>query len=220
LAPRPAETHCQARAGTRWRSLVGAPGVACGHDGVVAGHRQHISDAAGLQPGPQRGVGAVDLIAGHPAGWHARVQRAAEHGRGQGRLGRKPHLIGDTGSLAAVRVTGPTPGDIQLPVDHAVPSRAGIHKQDRDLRALHAARGAGVLALHPHGLGALLPIAGLVHHQHPVRVAQVLDQVGADVVTHPVVVPHRPGQQVLHPIRGGIPGVLGQRPAVLTGQIR
>ena len=37
---------------------------------------------------------------------------------------------------------------------------------------------------------------------------------------HPVVVPHRPTEQVLHPIRAGVPGVLGDRPAVLARQIR
>ena len=72
-----------------------------------------------------------------------------------------------------------------------MPSLAGVHQQDRDLRVVHAAGGAGVLALDPHRLGALLQIAGLVHHQHRPRVLQVLDQVGAEVVTHPVVVPRR-----------------------------
>jgi len=100
-----------------------------------------------------------------------------------------------------------------------MPSLAGVHQQDRDLRVLHAAGGAGVLALHPHGLGALLQVAGLVHHQHRPRVAQMLDQVGAEVVTHPVVVPRRAGQQVLHPIRRGVSGVLGDRPAVLAWQV-
>jgi hypothetical protein len=48
----------------------------------------------------------------------------------------------------------------------------------------------------------------------------MLDHVSAQVIAHAVVVPYRPGQQVLHPIRGGIPGVLGERPAVLAWQVR
>lgn len=48
----------------------------------------------------------------------------------------------------------------------------------------------------------------------------MLDQVVADVIADPVVVPHRPRQQVLHPIRGGVPGMLGDRPAVLAWQVR
>ena len=64
-------------------------------------------------------------------------------------------------------------------------------------RVLHPACGAGVLALHPHGGGALLEIPRLVHHQHRAGVTQVLDQVGAQVIADAVLVPHRAGQQVL-----------------------
>ena len=48
----------------------------------------------------------------------------------------------------------------------------------------------------------------------------MLHDIGAHVVADPVVVPHRPTQQVLHPIRAGIAGMLGDRPAVLTWQLR
>jgi hypothetical protein len=48
----------------------------------------------------------------------------------------------------------------------------------------------------------------------------VLDHIVAEVIADRVVVPHRPAQQVLHPIRVGVPGVLGDRPAVLAWQIR
>ena len=47
----------------------------------------------------------------------------------------------------------------------------------------------------------------------------MLHDIGAHVVADPVVVPHRPTQQVLHPIGAGIAGVLGDRPAVLTRQV-
>jgi hypothetical protein len=72
----------------------------------------------------------------------------------------------------------------------------------------------------PDRVGALLEIPRLVDHQHRGGVAEMLDQVGAEVVADPVVVPHRPTQQVLPPVRGGVPGVLGERPAVLVGQLR
>jgi hypothetical protein len=58
-----------------------------------------------------------------------------------------------------------------------------------------AAGGAVSLALHAHGGGAILEVPGLVDHQHHPRIAEVLDQVGADAV----LVPHRPAQQVLLP---------------------
>jgi hypothetical protein len=63
-------------------------------------------------------------------------------------------------------------------------------------------------------LGALLDVAGLVDHQHGLRVGQVLHDVVAQVIAYRVGVPHRAGQQMLHPVRAGFPGVLGDRPAV------
>jgi hypothetical protein len=43
---------------------------------MVAGHRQHIADAAALKGGPQPWVGTVDLVPGDPGGRHPSVQRA------------------------------------------------------------------------------------------------------------------------------------------------
>jgi hypothetical protein len=47
----------------------------------------------------------------------------------------------------------------------------------------------------------------------------VLQQVVADVVADGVLVPDRSSQQVLHTVRGGLAGVLGDRPAVLAWQV-
>jgi hypothetical protein len=100
-----------------------------------------------------------------------------------------------------------------------MPAAAGVDQVDPDLGVLDAPGGAGVLAFDPDGLGALLEVAGLVHHQHRLVLAQVLDHVVAEVVADLVVVPHRPGEQVLHPVGVGVAGVLGERPAVLARQI-
>ncbi len=56
--------------------------------------------------------------------------------------------------------------------------------------------------------------------QHRLRIAQVLHHVVAQVITDPVRVPVRRRQQPLHPIRAGLTGQLGQRPAVLALQRR
>jgi hypothetical protein len=108
---------------------------------------------------------------------------------------------------------------MQLPVDHGVPGARGIHQVNGHLGVLDAASSAGVLALHPNRLGALLEVPGLVNDQHRLGVAQVLDDVGAHVIADLVFVPHRPAEQVLHPVGAGVAGVLGDRPAVLTRQI-
>jgi hypothetical protein len=178
-----------------------------------------MADPASLQLGPQPGIGAVDLVAGHPGGRDAGVQGAGQHLGGQRRLGGKPYLVRDARSRQPFRILDPASGRIQLPVNHGVPGIGGVHQVDSDLGILHAARSASVLALHPHRLAALPEIPGLVEDQHRLRVAERLDQVGAEVIADPVVVPHRTAQQVLHPIRGGVAGVLGDRPAVLARQV-
>jgi hypothetical protein len=53
------------------------------------------------------------------------------------------------------------------------------------------------------------------HDQHPVA-AEVLQNVGADLVTHLVSVPAGVPQQPLHRARARMPGVFGQLPAVLA----
>lgn len=75
----------------------------------------------------------------------------------------------------------------------------GVHEVDGDLGVLDAAGRSGVLALDSNGLGALLQIARLVDHEHSVGVVQVLDHVGAYVVTDRIRVPLRAVQQVLMP---------------------
>ena len=186
---------------------------------MVAGHRQHIADASALKLGPQPWVGTVDLVPGDPGGRDTSVQRAGEHLSGQVRLGGKADLLGDASCPAAVGILDPAVGQVQLTVDHGVPGIAGVQQVDGDLGVLDPAGGAGVLALDPHRLEALLEIPGLVDDQHRLGVAQVLDHIVAEVIADPVVVPDRPTQQVLHPIGAGIPSVLGDRPTVLTRQV-
>ncbi len=108
----------------------------------------------------------------------------------------------------------------QLPVDRRVPERGGVGEVDGDLTVLDASGGAGVLALHAHRVRALLQVAGLVHDQHRVLVVQVLDDEAAQVIAYRVCIPPGPGQQVLQTVRVGVPGMLGERPAVLARQVR
>jgi hypothetical protein len=47
----------------------------------------------------------------------------------------------------------------------------------------------------------------------------VLYDIGAQVITHRVLVPSGTGQQVLHPVRRAITGMLGDGPAVVARQL-
>jgi hypothetical protein len=69
-------------------------------------------------------------------------------------------------------------------------------------------------------LDALVEIPSLIHHQHRLGIAQVLDHIGAHVVADRVLIPHGTSEQVLHPVRAGVAGVLSDRPAVLAWQLR
>ena len=144
----------------------------------------------------------------------SRCQRSGEFG-----LGRELRTLGDARGGAPAWVADRGLRQVELAVDRHVPGCGGVGEVDRDLRVLHPARGSGVLALYPGRAGALLDIPGLLHHQHPVWITEVLHDVAADIIADTVSVPG-PRQQVLHAAGRSIPGVLGDRPAVLAGQFR
>ena len=201
--------------------LIG-PQRAAGAGGhpVVAGDCEDVGDVLFFQPAAQRPVVPVDLIAGHPAERYPGRCGSPDHLPRQLRLGGEPRVRGDPGGGAAFRVVGPGLRQVQLPVDQRVPGRGRIPQVDRDLRVLDPARGAGVLPLYARRGGPLLQVTGLINDQHRPRVAEVPGDVAAHVVTDPFGIPLGPGQQVLHPVRRGIAGVLGERPAVHPRQLR
>lgn len=55
---------------------------------------------------------------------------------------------------------------------------------------------------------------GLIDHQHRASITQVVDHVAAQLIADAFAVPNRARQQMLHPIRTGVPGMLSDRPAV------
>jgi hypothetical protein len=55
-------------------------------------------------------------------------------------------------------------GQVQGAVDAGVAVPGGVGEVDGDLGVFDPACSAGVLALDAHGAGALLQVAGLVHH--------------------------------------------------------
>jgi hypothetical protein len=96
-----------------------------------------------------------------------------------------------------------------------VPVPAGIGQEHPHLRVLDPPGGTDVLALHTDRMHTLFQIAGLIHHQHRVRVAEPLDDHPAQVITDRVGVPARPIQQPLHRIRPNMARPLRQSPARL-----
>src|SRR4051794_31999137 len=95
---------------------------------------------------------------------------------------------------------------------------AGVAKENADLAVLDAPCRAGVLAVDPGRLGALLEKAGLIQHQDRGGVTQVLDHVGAQIIAERIGVPVNAREELLHAVRGVVAGRLGEVPAVLPLQ--
>ena len=95
---------------------------------------------------------------------------------------------------------------------------AGVAQEHADLAVLDPTCRAAVLPLHPGRLVALLQEAGLGEDQHCIRIAQVLDHIGPQVIPDRIGVPAHAREEILHPVRRGVPRRLGQLPAVLALQ--
>src|SRR3954464_4721698 len=83
-----------------------------------------------------------------------------------------------------------------------MPAGAGIAQVHGDLRVLDTPGGAGVLPLHTDRVRPLLHVPGLVDDQYRTGLAEVLDDVVAQILLDAVGVPSGPRQQMLHPIGG------------------
>jgi hypothetical protein len=178
-----------------------------------------IAGAAFLQCASQLRVTAVDLVAGNPGGLVAGVQEPGDHTSGQFRFGGEGGFLRKARCAAAVGVGGPRARNVEFPVHCGVAALACVDQVDGDLGVFDPAGGAGVLALDADRAGALLHVAGLVDDQHRPVVVQVLHHVAAHVVTDGVGIPLGPAQQVLHAVRSGFAGPLGDGPAVLARQV-
>lgn len=143
-----------------------------------------------------------------------------DHEGGQLWFGRELRLVTESGGPAAIGVGGPGTRNIEFPVDRRVPSRGRVGEVNGYLAVLNASGGDGVLALDTDSVGVFLHVAGLVDHQHRLVVVQMLHHVVTHVVADLVGVPLGPPEQVLHAVRGPVPGPLGDGPAVLARQVR
>jgi transposase len=163
---------------------------------------------------PQPPVAAIHLVGRHPGRWNTRAEGPLEHPLHELGLRAERHLIRDA-RLPTVRpLIAPRLGQVGLTVEERVPPRRRVGEQDAHLAILGAARGPRVLALDARRLLALLQEASLVDDQHPTPVAQVLDHVGAQVLTHGARIPAGRGNEALHPVGRGLARPFGELPAI------
>jgi hypothetical protein len=68
---------------------------------VGLGHRQDVPQAPCCQVLAQRGIGAVHLVPGGPAGRDPGVQRPVDHRSGQRGLGGEGDVVRDAGAIGS-----------------------------------------------------------------------------------------------------------------------
>ncbi len=113
------------------QDLAGAHPVGSQRDDVTVGGGHDTGDAGRFQPAAQSRVAAAALVPGHPGERDAGLPRAADHRRGQLRLGRERDAVADSGGPAAIPVVGPFLLQVRLPVDATGSSVAVITAPSR-----------------------------------------------------------------------------------------
>ena len=208
---------------------TGQPRPAGHRDREVRRDPQHVGLALGLKELPQLGAAAVYLVPADEIKGQAVGVAAGADVHGQLSLGAELQVQRQAHDQRRHRVLDVLAGD-PLPrpgqrVPGALPHIRQVHRVDP---VRHPARAPHVLAFHPGGHLAGLLLAGLVDrpdHQPapPPATARGFGQAGhrepADLAHRGERVPRCAVQQPLHPVRGAVPGMLGDRPPVPLRQL-
>jgi hypothetical protein len=97
----------------RWQGggdLIGAQPPFAARKGwypVIAGHRQHIAQPEGGDPGAEGAVVPIEFVSCHPGGGDAGRHRISDHVQGQFGLGRELRAGGNACGRAPGQVIGP-----------------------------------------------------------------------------------------------------------------
>ena len=142
-----------------------------------------------LQPYPQRPMIPIDAIPRHPGGRDARVEGTFQHLPRQLRLGRTYALLRNPRALASRLVACPLVGQIEFTIKQDVALGTCIGHKHPNLAMLNAARCAALLAGHPGRLLAFFEEPRLIDDEHGLRVAQMLDQIGAQIIPDGLRIP-------------------------------
>jgi len=210
--PLPHGRFDQVRGGFHGQAAAGGQGHR-----VVGPDREDVAGAACADALAQV-TAAVDFVAGDEPGADSLVVRMLQQVARELRFRLERDLVGNSGQFAALLVGGPAFRQVQGPADQGVPGRGRPGEGDRDLAHRGSADGAAVLVRCPGTAVRGLLVGGLVHYQYRVRsvlaCGKTADGPACGGVQHPLLVAAGAGQQVLHPVRAGVPGRLGKRPAV------
>ncbi len=185
-------------------------------DLCLARHRQGIGRGLAFQPPAPPLIIPRHAVACHLRGRHAGRDGTGPQLTGQRRLGGNGPIRRDSRLLAARSVVRPLLGQIQFTIQQRMAQRTGIAHKHADLAVLHVADRPSLLAGDPSRVAPFFHKACFVEDQYTLRIAQMLDDIGAPLIAHHVSVPVGAGQQVLEAIRGGLATGFRHLPAVLA----
>ena len=200
--------------------LVGAVGAQAGGEVEVDADRDDVGDGVVFEQLAERGRAAVDLVGGHPGDRGLLGEDPVGLFDGDRRLGAKGVIGLKSGLGAAVGVGEPAFLYVQVGVDQAVSTAAGVGGVDRHDRVGDLPGGTGVLPPDPGGVPTGLLLAALVEDQPGILGAQVAHRERPDPVADLRFIPLLAIQEALLAVRAGIPGRFGDPPAVLALQPR
>lgn len=125
-------------------------------------------------------------------------------------------MIRDVRFSTTGQIVDPLLGQEEFAVDQCCSVRGGIGEKHADLAVVDASGSAAVLAFDASGLGAFFEEASFVDDQDSLTGAEVIENVGAQVVAHLIGVPVSSGEQALDAVGGGFAEAFGDLPAVLA----
>ena len=132
-----------------------------------------------LPPLPQPSIIPVHALPGHPGGQHGRVACTLSHLLCELRLGRTGVRRRNPGARATHHVVGPLLGQRQFPIQPDVALRARIGQKHPHLALLNATCRTPLLPCDSGRMQAFLEKPRLIHDEHSLGIAQMLDHIGA-----------------------------------------
>ena len=118
------------------------------------------------------------------------LANAFHHLHRQFRFGLEAHRLRNARHLTPLGVCSPVPRKIEFPIDEGMTFGRDVGQKDAYLTVLNLPTGPSVLHFDAGRLAASLREAGLVNHHHGIVMAQLLQNIGTQVVTYQIDIPY------------------------------
>src|SRR5712691_1543965 len=183
---------------------------------LITSDSKHIWLALCFQPRAQLVLVSIDRVSHDPCNGDLRAVDTLDHLPGQFAFRLKMNGLRNASLAAALWIIDPSFGQIQVAINERMPTAGDISEKHGDLTVLNHAAGATILLLDPGGFLALFRKARFVDHQDGGFLPQLFIDIATQIVAHQTRIPHGLGEQALHAIGCGFPGVFSQLPAIFA----